>query len=350
MTALLENPMGLDGFAFCEFTSPDPEGMAAIFQKMGFVVAARCRERRLTLYRQGSINFVLNASPMSHAAEFCADHGPSVSAMAFRVANAKRCYEAALDRGAKLVEAKNSFFADDGYAIEGVGGSYLYLVDDDPFIEWEEEPHWREAAKLRSVGLNVLDHLTHSLRRGHMHVWSTFYSEIFGFREQNCFDVRGQVTGLISQAMIGPDNAVRIPLIESQDDNSQVEEFIRDHNGEGIQHLALTTDNICYTVQRLRERGIRFRDTVETYYNLINDRIPGHGEDVQLLQEHRILIDGAVSEGFLLQIFTEEIFGPVFFEIIQRKGNQGFGQGNIRALFESIELDQIRRGVVSVED
>ncbi|MEE2739852.1 MAG: 4-hydroxyphenylpyruvate dioxygenase, partial [Pseudomonadota bacterium] len=211
-------------------------------------------------------------------------------------------------------------------------------------------PGWRDKEAANSVGLDLLDHLTHNVRRGQMRVWSEFYRTLFNFEEQKFFDIKGKATGLTSQAMIAPDRAIRIPLNESQDDKSQIEEFIRDYHGEGIQHLALTTDNIYETVEKLRARGVRLQDTIETYYELVDKRVPGHGEDLERLRRNRILIDGDVeSEGILLQIFTENMFGPIFFEIIQRKGNEGFGNGNFQALFESIELDQIRRGVISVD-
>ena len=226
----------------------------------------------------------------------------------------------------------------------------LYLVDRDPFAAWEEAPGWREAAATNSVGLDLLDHLTHNVRRGEMRTWSTFYHRLFGFEEQKYFDITGKATALFSQAMIAPDRAIRNPLNESQDEHSQIEEFIRQYNGEGIQHLALTTDDIYATVEKLRARGVKLQDTIETYYELVDTRVPGHGENLERLRKNRILIDGKVGEeGLLLQIFTENLFGPIFFEIIQRKGNQGFGNGNFQALFESIELDQIRRGVIKVD-
>src|SRR5262249_12612605 len=181
-----------------------------------------------------------------------------------------------------------------------------------------------------------------------MRTWSGFYGRVFGFTEQKYFDIKGQATGLFSQAMIAPDRAIRIPLNESQDDKSQIEEFIRQYNGEGIQHLALTTEDIFGTIEKLRKRGVIFQNTIDTYYELIDKRVPGHGEDIARMKANQILIDGSVSEGLLLQIFTENLFGPIFFEVIQRKGNEGFGNGNFQALFESIELDQIRRGVVQV--
>jgi 4-hydroxyphenylpyruvate dioxygenase len=348
MTASDQNPLGLDGFAFCEFTSPDSEAMGAQFEQLGFTPAARRPDRGLTVYRQGRINLVLNAGP-GQAAAFRALHGPSANGMGFRVADAAQAHALAVERGARAFDDATTALPG-AKAVEGIGGSVLYLVDGDPFADWEEVPGWREAAARNSVGLDLLDHLTHNVRRGEMRTWSAFYARIFGFEEQKYFEIKGQATGLFSQAMIAPDRAIRIPLNESQDDKSQIEEFIREYNGEGIQHLAFTTSDIYGTVETLRARGIRLQDTIDTYYELVDRRVPGHGEDLQRLRRNRILIDGDVDkEGVLLQIFTENLFGPIFFEIIQRKGNEGFGAGNFQALFESIELDQVRRGVIRMD-
>ena len=343
-----QNPLGLDGFAFCEFTSPEPQAMAAQFEQLGFVPAARAVEVGLTLYRQGRINLLLNAGG-GQAQAFRAAHGPSANGMAFRVADAEQAYASALERGAKAADASATAFPH-AKVLEGIGGSVLYLVDADPFAGWAQVEGWQAAERENSVGLDLLDHLTHNVKRGEMRTWSSFYNKLFGFEEQKYFDIKGQATGLFSQAMIAPDKAIRIPLNESQDEHSQIEEFIRQYKGEGIQHLALTTADIFGTVEKLRERGVRLQDTIETYYELVDKRVPGHGEDLARLKKNRILIDGSVgNEGLLLQIFTENLFGPIFFEIIQRKGNQGFGNGNFQALFESIELDQIRRGVIKVD-
>jgi len=273
--------------------------------------------------------------------------------MAFRVQDAQAAYDAAIARGARPAPAGAAL---EGLpALEGIGGSLLYLVDrhgaaGSLYDDWDQTPGAAEAEAANNVGLDVLDHLTHNVRRGQMRTWSSFYGQIFGFEEQKYFDIKGKATGLFSQAMIAPDRAIRIPLNESQDDKSQIEEFIRDYNGEGIQHLALTTDDIYTTVEKLRARGVTLQDTIETYYELVDKRVPGHGENLDRLRANRILIDGNVGEeGLLLQIFTETMVGPIFFEIIQRKGNEGFGNGNFQALYESIELDQIRRGVVTVD-
>ena len=345
MTDNSANPLGLNGFEFVEFTSPDPAAMAAQFEQLGFVATHRHPKKNITRYKQGRINLMLNRDDAGRVAAFRGEHGPSASAMAFRVADPKAAMQWALANGGKPTD-------EDDTVIQGIGGSYLYFVADgaDLYAGWAEFPGWREAEAANSVGLDLLDHLTHNVRRGQMRVWSQFYRTLFNFEEQKFFDIKGKATGLLSQAMIAPDHAIRIPLNESQDENSQIEEFIRDYHGEGIQHLALTTDDIYDTVEKLRARGVRLQDTIETYYELVDSRVPGHGEDLARLKKNRILIDGDVeSEGILLQIFTENMFGPIFFEIIQRKGNEGFGNGNFQALFESIELDQIRRGVLNVD-
>jgi len=350
-----QNPLGLDGFEFVEFTSPDPAAMKALIEQLGFVPASQHPTKVATRYKQGRINLIVNEEAAGQVADFRAAHGPSANGMAFRVENAEAAFAEALKRGAKAADASRSVLGDDAKVLEGIGGSLLYLVDrygdaGTIYDGWEQVPGAALAEAKNNVGLDLLDHLTHNVRRGQMRTWSTFYNQVFGFEEQKYFDIKGQATGLFSQAMIAPDKAIRIPLNESQDDKSQIEEFIREYNGEGIQHLALTTDDIYGTVEKLRARGVKLQDTIETYYELVDKRVPGHGEDLARLKKNRILIDGAVGEeGLLLQIFTENLFGPIFFEIIQRKGNQGFGNGNFQALFESIELDQIRRGVITVE-
>jgi 4-hydroxyphenylpyruvate dioxygenase len=354
MVDTAENPLGLNGFEFVEFTSPSPEVMVKLVERLGFVAYSKHPSKHLVRYKQGDINLLINQERTGQAAEFRAAHGPSASGMAFRVASARTAYEMALERGARAADPSRGALGEGSYVLEGIGGSLLYLVDrygakGSIYDSWEKFPGADEAEAKNSVGLERLDHLTHNVRRGQMRTWSSFYGRIFGFTEQKYFDIKGQATGLFSQAMIAPDRAIRIPLNESQDDKSQIEEFIRQYNGEGIQHLALSTRDIYDTVERLRQRGVSLQDTIETYYDLVDKRIPDHGEDLERMRKNRILIDGSQEEGLLLQIFTENLFGPIFFEIIQRKGNDGFGNGNFQALFESIELDQIRRGVIKVD-
>ena len=353
MTA--QNPLGLDGFEFVEFTSPDPAAMKALFEALGFVPASTHPTKAVTRYKQGRINLLVNEETTGHVAEFRAAHGPSANGMAFRVENVEAAYAEALKRGAVAADASKTVLGEGARVLEGIGGSMLYLVERHGdlgtiYDSWDQVPGAALAEAKNNVGLDLLDHLTHNVKRGQMRTWSTFYRDVFGFEEQKYFDIKGQATGLFSQAMIAPDKAIRIPLNESQDDQSQIEEFIRQYNGEGIQHLALTTPDIYDTVEKLRARGVKLQDTIETYYELVDKRVPGHGEDTERLRRNRILLDGNVGEeGLLLQIFTENLFGPIFFEIIQRKGNEGFGNGNFQALFESIELDQIRRGVITVD-
>jgi 4-hydroxyphenylpyruvate dioxygenase len=349
-----DNPLGVDGFEFVEFTGPDTAAMAAKLERLGFTAVSRHPTRAVTRFRQGGINVLLNAEPGSQAAAFAQAHGPSANGMAFRVDDAKAAFAAALDAGAKAGDAAGSALGDGAQVLQGIGGSLLYLVDKfgdrgSVYDAWTPIEGAADAEKRNDVGLYLLDHLTHNVRRGEMRTWSGFSGRVFGFTEQKYFDIKGQATGLFSQAMIAPDRMIRIPLNESQDEHSQIEEFLRQYNGEGIQHLALATDNIFETVEKLRARGVEFQETIETYYELVDKRVPNHGEDMVRMKKNHILIDGSDEEGMLLQIFTANFFGPIFFEIIQRKGNQAFGEGNFQALFDSIELDQIRRGVIKVE-
>ena len=357
MADLFDNPLGTDGFEFVEFTSPEPDRLAAHFERMGFTAVARHRSKTVVRYKQGDINFLLNMEPSGQAAAFRAGHGPSANAMAFRVKDAALALKLAVERGAKEVRGPVGPMELNIPCIEGIGGSNLYLVDrygaqEIYDVDFVPVPGAAEQEARNSVGLTYLDHLTHNVNRGNMATWAAFYEKIFNFRQIRYFDIEGQQTGLFSKAMTSPDGKIRIPLNESQDEHSQIEEFLKDYKGEGIQHLALGTDDIFQTVETMRERGVAFQDTIDTYFDGIDARLPGHGESVQRLRADRILIDGAPTEGqgLLLQIFTENAVGPIFFEIIQRKGNEGFGEGNFKALFESLELDQIRRGVLPAPD
>ena len=348
------NPMGTDGFEFVEYTAPDPDALRRVFDAMGFAPVARHRSKAVTLYRQGGINFIVNAEPQSFAQAFARLHGPSVCALAFRVRDAAKAYARALELGAKGVAGKVGPMELNIPAIEGIGGSLIYLVDrygdrsiyDVDFLPVEGAP-----ASPAGVGLTEIDHLTHNVHRGRMVEWARFYERLFAFREIRYFDIEGKLTGLRSKAMTSPDGKIRIPINESADDKSQIAEYLAAYHGEGIQHIALATADIYAAVEALRARGVRFLTVPDTYYEQVETRLPGHGEDLERLRRNRILIDGAPGEGqgLLLQIFTENVIGPIFFELIQRKGNEGFGEGNFRALFESIELDQVRRGVLSAK-
>ena len=349
----LDNPMGTDGFEFVEYTAPDIELLRSLFTKMGFPEVARHKSKNVTLHKQGDCNFIINAEPGSYAEEYAQAHGPSACAMAFRVKDAKQAHQRAIRLGATNVEVQKG----DGElhipAIEGIGGSRLFFVDrygDQSIydVDFDFHPDWQERMAQADSKLTYIDHLTHNVNRGHMAHWADFYERLFNFREIRYFDIEGKVTGLFSKAMTSPCGKIRIPLNESQDDKSQIEEFLREYKGEGIQHIALGTTDIYEAVDVLRGRGIPFQDTPDTYYEMLPERIQGHDEDLAELEKRRILMDGAPTEGqgLLLQIFTQNVIGPIFFEIIQRKGNEGFGEGNFKALFESIELDQMRRGVI----
>lgn len=354
MTDKPENPMGLDGFEFVEFTHPEPEKMADLFEKLGFTHYATHKSKPIRRYTQGDINFLLNMEEDGQPAMFREERGPSACAMGFRVKDADKALELALERGAEKADRSRGPDELDIPAIEGIGGAHVFFVDKYGDEEVYDHDFERTGAGKddNSVGLHTLDHLTHNLKRGHMDKWADYYERIFNFREIRYFDIEGQSTGLFSKAMTAPDDKIRIPLNESQDDHSQIEEFIRDYKGEGIQHIALSTDEIFKTIDALRDKGIVFQNTPDTYYELLDERLPGHGHDVQAMKARRILIDGSpeTGEGLLLQIFTENMVGPIFFEIIQRKGNEGFGEGNFKALFESIELDQVRRGVIPAKE
>jgi 4-hydroxyphenylpyruvate dioxygenase len=368
----MDNPMGTDGFEFVEYTAPDPELLRTLFERLGFPVAARHRSKNVTLHSQGDVNFIINAEPRSFAQAFARQHGPSACAMAFRVKDAAYAFARAIELGAKPGPQSAGPMELNIPCIEGIGGSLIYLVDryggptiyDVDFrpvappsgIEEVEPPAHEPTLHLERevepatwvAGLTRIDHLTHNVMRGRMDHWAGFYERLFNFREIRYFDIEGSQTGLFSRAMTSPCGKIRIPINESQDDKSQIEEYLREYHGEGIQHIALASSDIYRTVDVLRRHGVAFQDSPETYYEAVSSRVVGHTEPLEELRSRRILIDGNPSkgEGVLLQIFTQNVIGPIFFEIIQRKGNEGFGEGNFRALFESIERDQIRRGVI----
>ncbi len=312
-----DNVLGLDGFEFVEFTGPNPQAIADLLSAMGFTHLATHRSKNVRRYAQGDINFLLNMEPNSQASAFKEAHGPSANAWRFACRNARQAFETAVARGAVAVEGRVGPMELNIPAIEGIGGSNLYLVDRygaQEIYDVDFKPVPGARRNDRSVGLHTLDHLTHNVNRGRMNHWAAFYEKIFNFRQIRYFDIEGQSTGLFSKAMTAPDNRIRIPLNESQDEHSQIEEFLRAYNGEGIQHLALATDDIFATVDALRANGIKFQDSPDAYFDLIDRRLPGHGHDVDQMRKRRILIDGApeTGGGLLLQIFTENMVGPIF--------------------------------------
>ena len=358
-----DNPMGTAGFEFIEYAAPDPEAMGALFERMGFKPIAKHRHKNVTLYRQGGINFIVNAEPDSFAQRFARLHGPSICAIAFRVNDARAAYERAKSLGAWGYAEQAGPGELNIPAIKGIGDSLIYLVDkwrgkngaldgdlgNISFFDVDFAPlPGITAQDLSPVGhgLTYIDHLTHNVHRGRMDEWAGFYERLFNFREVRYFDFEGQSTGVKSKAMTSPCGQIRIPINEEGNEKAgQIQEYLDRYHGEGIQHIALGSSNLLDSVDALQMGGIKLLTTGETYYELLDARIPGHGENVAALQSRNILMDGNKDE-LLLQIFSENQLGPIFFEFIQRKGNEGFGEGNFKALFESIELDQMRRGVL----
>jgi 4-hydroxyphenylpyruvate dioxygenase len=357
------NPMGTDGFEFVEYAHPEPQKLTALLEQMGFTAVARHRSKNVTLYRQGDINFVVNAEPGSFAQEFAALHGPCACAMAFRVVDAKKAFERAVALGAEpYTGGRLGPMELNIPAVRGIGGSLLYFVDryGDKGSIWDVDFVWTGARDPHPepAGLHYIDHLTHNVQRGRMDHWAGWYERLFNFREIRFFNIEGKLTGLISRALTSPCGKIRIPINESLDDKSQIEEYLRVYRGEGIQHVAMGSRDIYGSVEALRANRLPFMPSPPaTYYEKVDARVPGHGEPVERLKANGILIDGegAVALGakegrmskVLLQIFSGTVLGPIFFEFIQRKGDEGFGEGNFRALFESIEEDQVRRGVLT---
>ena len=364
MTDLFDNPMGLMGFEFVEFASPAPGVLEPVFEKLGFTRVAEHRSKDVTLYRQGGINFIVNREPRSVASYFAAEHGPSACGLAFRVKNSRIAYERALELGAQPVELRTGPMELHLPAIKGIGGAPLYLIDrfDDGKSIYDIDFDFIDGAERhpRGHGLTLIDHMTHNVYRGRMAYWARFYEHLFNFREIRFFDIKGEYTGLTSKAMTAPDGMIRIPLNEEASGSAgQIEEFLMKFNGEGIQHIALLTEDLVASVDSLRRAGVPLMaPPPATYYRMLAGRLPNHGENVGDLQTRGILLDGSTDvvavpgagsggkQRLLLQIFSNTLFGPVFFEFIQRKGDDGFGEGNFKALFESIERDQVERGVI----
>ncbi len=356
MPDLFDNPLGLMGFEFVEFASPTPNLLEPVFERMGFAHVANHRSKDVSLYRQGDINFIVNRDAKSAAWYFAAEHGPSACGMAFRVRDSHKAYARALELGAQPMEMPTGPMELRLPAIRGIGGAPLYLIDrfeegksiydiDFEFLPGVER-------RPRGHGFQVIDHLTHNVYRGRMAYWAQFYERIFGFRELRYFDIKGEYTGLTSRAMTAPDGRIRIPLNEEASKTTgQIEEFLMKFNGEGIQHIALLSDDLVAGIDALRASGIPLMSAPPaTYYEMLDERLPGHGQNVAALHSRGILLDGSTEGGarrLLLQIFSETLLGPVFFEFIERKGDEGFGEGNFKALFESLERDQLRRGVIA---
>ncbi|PQO22178.1 4-hydroxyphenylpyruvate dioxygenase [Rhodobacteraceae bacterium WD3A24] len=347
-----DNPAGTDGFEFVEFAHPEPEKLRDLFTKMGYRKTAHHKSRDIELWQQGDISYLINAEPGTHAAKFIEEHGPCAPSMGWRVVDAQHAYDHAVKQGATPYDGPGK--AMDVPAIKGIGGSLIYFIDkyyeENPY---NEEFDWVDNAHPEGVGFYYLDHLTHNVHQGNMDKWFGFYGDIFNFREIRFFDIEGKYTGLYSRALTSPCGRIRIPINEDRSENGQIVEYLRRYNGEGIQHIAVGTEDIYGATDAIAERGLKFMPAPpDTYYELSKTRVKGHDEPIERMKKHGILIDGeGVVDGgetrILLQIFSKTVIGPIFFEFIQRKGDDGFGEGNFRALFESIEQDQIERGVLT---
>ncbi|WP_097093408.1 4-hydroxyphenylpyruvate dioxygenase [Novosphingobium sp. Chol11] len=357
----LDNPLGLDGFEFVEFSAPEKGLLEPVFTAMGFTMIARHRSKDVQLWRQGGINLIANYEPRSPAAYFAAEHGPSACGMGWRVKDAAKAYAMAIERGAEPVEVRTGPMELRLPAVRGIGGSIIYLIDryegeDGALSIYDIDFVYEPGVERHPVGagFRIIDHLTHNVYGGRMAHWASFYERVFGFREIRYFDIKGEYTGLTSKAMTAPDGKIRIPLNEEgKTGGGQIDEFLRAYNGEGIQHIALLCDDLVAAWDRLKAMGTPLMAAPPaTYYEMLDERLPGHGEPVEQLQARGILLDGSTQEGdprLLLQIFAQPTIGPVFFEFIQRKKDEGFGEGNFTALFESMERDQMRRGALNVE-
>ncbi|MEM6637944.1 MAG: 4-hydroxyphenylpyruvate dioxygenase [Pseudomonadota bacterium] len=344
-----DNPAGTDGFEFVEFAHTDPEELRVAFSRMGYTHVATHKTKNIELWQQGDVSYLINAEPGSHASAFVDAHGPCAPSMGWRVADAAHAFSHAVSKGAEPYERSDK--ALDVPAIVGIGGSLIYFIDnyadESPY---NAEFNWHGTANPEGVGFYYLDHLTHNVFKGNMDVWFSFYGSLFNFKEIRFFDIEGKYTGLLSRALTSPCGRIRIPINEDRGETGQIVNYLKKYNGEGIQHIAVGARDIYASVDAIADRGVRFMPgPPDSYYKLSKDRVAGHEEPLDRMRQHGILIDGeGVVDGgetkILLQIFSKTVIGPIFFEFIQRKGDDGFGEGNFKALFESIEAEEMAEG------
>ena len=355
MADLFDNPMGLAGFEFVEFTAPEKGIIEPVFESIGMTRIAKHRSKDVHLWRQGGINMLINYEPNSHAAFYAAEHGPSACAMGFRVKDATAAYQLARENGAQPVEVTTGFSELKLPAIKGIGGATVYLIDryEEGLSIYDVDFEYLEGVDRHpeGCGFNIIDHLTHNVYKGRMDYWAAYYENLFNFREIRFFDIKGEYTGLVSRALTAPDGLIRIPLNEEKSEKvGQIEEYLREYKGEGIQHIAFSCDDLIACWDRLKSIGVSFMTPPPgSYYDMLEERLPGHGEPTEELRKRGILLDGSTADGqprLMLQSFSEKAVGQIFFEFIQRKEDEGFGEGNFEALFKSIERDQMNRGVL----
>ena len=349
-----ENPAGTDGFEFVEFAHPEPQALRDLFASMGYAHVATHKTKPVELWQQGDITYIINSDPDSFAARFADQHGPCASAMGWRVVDAQHAFEHAVKNGAEPYEGADKTL--DWPAIKGIGGSLIYFTDQYYATSpYNEEFDWIAQSKPKGVGFYYLDHLTHNVFRGNMDKWFQFYGKLFNFREIRFFDIQGKYTGLFSRALTSPCGRIRIPINEDRGETGQIVSYLKKYKGEGIQHIAVGTETIYDSTDAIFDRGVRFMPPPPaSYYEMSHDRVHGHDEPLDRMMRNGILIDGeGVVDGgetrILLQIFSKTVIGPIFFEFIQRKGDDGFGEGNFKALFESIEREQIASGEIAAE-
>ena len=349
-----DNPAGTDGFEFVEFAHEDPQALRDLFTKMGFAHVANHKTKAVELWQQGDVSYLLNAEPDSFAARFVKEHGPCAPSMAWRVVDAQKAFDHAVEKGATPYAAEDKTM--NVPAILGIGGSLLYFIDQCyDTSPYNDEFDWIDSAHPAGDGFYYLDHLTHNVHKGNMDKWFKFYTDLFNFKEIRFFDIQGKFTGLFSRALTSPCGRIRIPINEDRGEKGQIVAYLKRYNGEGIQHIAVGTDDIYASTDAIAAKGLEFMPgPPRTYYEMSKDRVVGHDEPLDEMMKHGILIDGeGVLDGgetrILLQIFSKTVVGPIFFEFIQRKGDDGFGEGNFKALFESIEREQIESGDLVAE-
>ena len=344
-----ENPAGTDGFEFVEFAHPDPNELRTLFAKMGYTHTATHKTKAVELWQQGDITYILNAEPDTHAADFIEEHGPCAPSMGWRVADADHALQHAVSLGAEEYTGPGKTM--DVPAIVGIGGSLIYFIDQ--YFDtspYNGEFDWLTDSKPEGVGFWYLDHLTHNVFKGNMDKWFGFYGSLFNFKEIRFFDIEGKYTGLLSRALTSPCGKIRIPINEDRGETGQIVNYLKKYKGEGIQHIAVGARDIYAATDAIHDQGIRFMPPPPAaYYDQSQGRVEGHEEPIDEMKRHGILIDGeGVVDGgetkILLQIFSKTVIGPIFFEFIQRKGDDGFGEGNFKALFESIEAEEIAAG------
>lgn len=348
---MAENFLNLDGIDFVEFSSSSPEYLENLFFEFGFSKLLNHKSKDISCFQQGDITIMLNREKDSFADSFQKLHGPSISAMAWRVKDPKQALETAIQNGAKKSDSSDYTYANGEVvpAIYGIGDSLIYFIEDGRESDLNYQRIGFERLEkpviVKDKGFLLIDHMTNNVYKGTMEEWAQFYKKVFGFEEVRYFDIKGEKTGLISYALRSPCGKFCIPINEADEAKSQINEYLEEYKGPGIQHLAFLTRDLLHSLHELENTSINTLDIKEDYYESVFNRVPNVKEDKAEIERLNVLVDGD-EEGYLLQIFTKNIVGPIFVEMIQRENHLSFGEGNFQALFDSIERDQMRRGVL----